>query len=413
MLNFTILLLQIAIIITTAHVAGRLARPLRQPAIIGEMIAGLLLGPTLFGWLWPEVHAWIFPAASLPPLNAISQVGLVLFMFVVGVQVDPEHLRKARRVSVVVSGASVIVPFVLGGVLGAAVHGRLAPPGVLILPFALFIGVAMSITAFPVLARILTDCGLLRTPVGTLAITCAAVNDVTGWLLLAVVTAIARVDSGSLALQGALFAVYVATMVRVVRPILRWRVRTRGGRFGASAEDLAFVLPTVLLSAAATEALGMHALFGAFFAGVVMPREANLERSLAERVEPIARILFLPIFFALTGLRTSVRLIEGAAWWDAALILAVAVVGKGAGSTLSARAMGLSWQNAAALGALMNTRGLIELVILNIGMDLGILSPVTFSMMVLMALVTTFMTSPLLLSLVPDRRRDLRLTVGT
>jgi K+:H+ antiporter len=305
----------------------------------------------------------------------------------------------------VTSGTSIVVPFVMGVALASAVHDRLAPPGVGQLPFALFIGAAMSITAFPVLARILIDRRLLSTDIGVIAITCAAFDDVTGWLILGGIMALVNAgDAGRLvAIRTLLFPGYLAIMVVAVRPALRAYARWRGPRFGESADDLAAMLLVMLLSAVVTESLGVHALFGAFFAGLMMPRDAQVERAFVERVEPLTMTLLLPLFFAFTGLRTKVQLIDSPELWrDAAIVLAAAVVGKGGASALAARAMGVTWREAAALGALLNTRGLIELVVLNIGLDLGILSPVVFTMLVLMALITTFMTSPLISWLMPS-----------
>jgi Kef-type K+ transport system membrane component KefB len=298
---------------------------------------------------------------------------------------------------------SIVIPFVLGALLAFAVLDRLAPAGVGTWPFALFVGAAMSITAFPVLARILIDHRLLETEVGVLAITCAAFDDVTGWLILGGVTALVNaVGAGVFVTRTLLFVGYLVVMVVAVRPALRWFARWRGPQFGASADDLAFGLLLMLASALTTESLGVHAVFGAFFAGLMMPREPHIERAFAERIEPVTMTLLLPLFFAFTGLRTVVQLIDSAPLWrDAALILMVAVVGKGGGSVLGARAMGIRWRDASALGVLLNTRGLMELVVLNIGLELGILSPVVFSMMVLMALITTFMTSPIIKWLLP------------
>ena len=396
--SLVILLLQVAIILALARAARWLFLPLGQPAVVGEMIAGLLLGPSCFGWLMPQSAAALFAPSTLPALNALSQIGLVLFMFLVGLRLRAHHLGARRRVAMVTSGTSIVVPFVLGAVLASAVHDRLAPAGVGVLPFALFVGAAMSITAFPVLARILLDRRLLPTDIGVIAITCAAFDDVTGWLILGGIMALVNAgDAGRVAIRTLLFLGYLAIMIVAVRPALRAYARWRGDRFGASVDDLAAILLVMLLSAVATESLGIHALFGAFFAGLMMPRDAPIERVFVERVEPLTMTLLLPLFFAFIGLRTNVQLLANAALWrDAALVLAVAVVGKGGASTLAARAMGLKWRDASALGVLLNTRGLIELVVLNIGLDLGILSPVVFTMLVLMALITTFMTSPLI-----------------
>ena len=398
-----ILLFQVAVILAVSRIARWLFVPIGQPAVVGEMVAGLMLGPSCFGWLMPRASSALFAAPTLPSLNALSQLGLVLFMFLVGLRFGGPHVNARPRVAIVTSGMSIVIPFVLGALLAVAVLDRLAPAGVGTLPFALFIGAAMSITAFPVLARILIDHRLLETEVGVLAITCAAFDDVTGWLILGGVTALVHaVDGGVFVTRTLLFVGYLVVMVVAVRPALRWFARWRGPQFGASADDLAFGLLVMLASAIATESLGVHAVFGAFFAGLMMPREAHIERAFAERIEPVTMTLLLPLFFAFTGLRTSVQLIDSATLWrDAVLILTVAVVGKGGGSVLGARAMGISWRDASALGVLLNTRGLMELVVLNIGLELGILSPVVFSMMVLMALVTTFMTSPIIKWLLP------------
>jgi len=382
---------------------------LGQPPVIGEMAAGLLLGPSFFGWLMPDSSAALFPVPSLPALNALSQLGLVLFMFFLGVRVDAHKVDARRNVAMVTSVTSIIVPFALGAWLATGLHERLAPAGVGVLPFALFFGAAMSITAFPVLARILVDQRLLRTEVGVMAIACAAFDDVTGWLILAGLTTLIRPDDVSYGFGVRLLFLigYLAVMMGIVRPALRWFVNRRGrDGFGESADDLAVLLLVMLLSAVATEFVGVHALFGAFFAGLMMPRDAQIERAFEQRIEPLTMTLLLPLFFAFTGLRTNVQLLNSAAMWrDAALILLVAVSGKAGASTIAARTMGLSWRDASLLGVLMNTRGLVELVVLNIGLDLGILSPAAFSMLVLMALITTFATSPIVRTLRTRERR--------
>lgn len=399
-----VLLLQIAVILALSRIARRLLLPLGQPAVIGEMIAGLMLGPSFFGWLMPGASAALFASSALPSLNALSSLGLVLFMFLVGLRLGSRDMHARRHVAIITSATSIVVPFVLGALLAVAVHTRLAPAGVGVLPFALFMGTAMSITAFPVLARILIDHRLLTTEVGVIAIACAAFDDVTGWLILGGVTMLVRAeDARAFVTRILLLFGYLAIMALIVRPALRWYSRRRGPGFGASIDDLAVGLLVMLLSAVATEALGVHALFGAFFAGLMMPKETHIEQVFVERIEPVTMTLLLPLFFAFTGLRTTVQLIDSPALWrDAALILMVAIAGKGGGSVVAARAMGLNWREATALGVLLNTRGLIELVVLNIGLELGILSPVVFSMMVLMALITTFMTSPLITWLLPS-----------
>jgi Kef-type K+ transport system membrane component KefB len=392
-----LLLLQVAVILALGRLATPLFARLRQPAVIAEMTVGLMLGPSFFGWVAPALSASLFPPSSLPALNTVSQVGLVLFMFLVGWRLDVGHLRTIGRLAFVTSLVSIIVPFALGSSVAAVAWYSYAPPGVGLLSLALFMGAAMSITAFPVLVRILDDQRLLATPIGTLAVACAAFDDAAGWLILAVLTAVAgsgRVADAAMTLVG--LGVYGFIMMMAVRPLLARFVRRQGVAFGMAPVDFGVILVTVLLSAYATEVLGIHALFGAFFAGAVMPRAPHAERVVAENIEPLVTALLLPLFFAYTGLRTSVQLINGTElWFQAGLVLAVAVIGKGVGSALAARAMGTSWAEASLIGTLLNTRGLVELVVLNIGLDLGILSPLLFAMMVIMALVTTFATAPL------------------
>jgi K+:H+ antiporter len=403
-LPVVILLLQVVVILAFARVVRWLMVPLGQPAVIGEMAAGLILGPSFIGWLMPGTSAALFAASTLPALNTLSQIGLVLFMFFVGARMDGHKVQARRNVAMVTSATSIIVPFALGAWLASTLHDALAPAGVGALPFGLFFGTALSITAFPVLARILIDQRLLTTELGVLAIACAAFDDVTGWLILAGVTTLVRAEgSGAFVRAFVLFGGYLAVMLIVVRSTLRRYVRWRGPAFG-SVGDLALVLCVVVLSAIATDRIGVHALFGAFFAGLIVPEEAHIERTFERHLEPFTMTFLLPLFFAFTGLRTNVALIDNPVLLGyAALILGAAVVGKAGVSTIAARVMGSTWQEASTLGLLLNTRGLVELVVLNIGLDLGILSPVVFSMLVLMALVTTFMTSPIVRAL---RRRE-------
>lgn len=392
-----LLVLQIAVILVACRVAMPVAGRLGQPPVIAEMVAGLMLGPSLLGWVAPGVSALLFPAASLPALSVLGQFGIALFMFMVGWRLEIETLKTVGRMALVTSLVSIVVPFVLGSGVAVVAWYPYAPEGVPLLPFALFMGSAMSITAFPVLARILADQGLTRTRIGVLAMTCAAFNDAVGWLILAAITMMVVAgnigDAGG-ALVG--LAVYVVVMFAVVRPLVARSARRPGESFGRSPLSLAIIVVVTVASACTTDALGVHALFGAFLAGVVMPRDEEAEHTFSQFVEPAAVTYLLPIFFAFSGLRTSVNLITGPELWgQTALILIVATGGKGVGSAFSARAMGATWADASLLGVLMNTRGLVELVVLNIGFDLGILSPVLFSMMVVMAVTTTLATSPI------------------
>ncbi|TGL64023.1 cation:proton antiporter [Leptospira sarikeiensis] len=393
-----LLLLQIAVVIIATRIVGKLAVFARQPFVIGEILAGILLGPSLFGLLFPEQYQFLFPKASLSSLQLLSQIGLVFFMFVVGMELDLKVLRNQADSAILISHASILLPFLLGAILALSIYETLAPPNITFLSFSLFMGIGMSITAFPVLARIVQERGLTKTKLGGLALTCAASDDLTAWCLLAVV--IALVQAGGLlpALLTIILAlVYVLFMWKVVQPAMHraGRIFTNREAFTKMAVALFLLFP--IASAWITESIGIHALFGAFLAGVVMPDKPKLRTLLAEKVEDVSTAVFLPLFFALTGIRTQIGLLnQGNLWWDFALVLFVAIAGKFAGSSIAAKASGNSWKDSLSLGALMNTRGLMELIVLNIGYDIGVLSSQIFSMMVLMALVTTYMTGPTL-----------------
>jgi Kef-type K+ transport system membrane component KefB len=391
--------LQIAVIIVAARALGWAFKRIQQPQVVGEMVAGILLGPSFFGWLAPDLWGRLFPPASLGALHSLSQVGLLLFMFLIGLELNPKLLRGRGHTAVVTSHASIVAPFLLGAGLALYLYPRYSDDGVSFMEFALFMGAAMSVTAFPVLARILTERNLLRTKVGAVTIACAAVDDVTAWCILAGVVALVRSNEAGGALAGTLVgsALYVAAMLWLVRPLVG-RLEAYYHTRGRLTQDMvAIALLLVLASAWTTEWLGIHALFGAFLMGAVMPKEHGFVHELTQRMEDLTLVLLLPLFFAFTGLRTQLGLLEGAGpWLDCALVIGVAVLGKLGGSSIAARASGLSWREAGALGVLMNTRGLMELVILSIGLDLGVISPIVFVMMVLMALITTFMTTPLL-----------------
>lgn len=400
-----ILLVQMIVIILAARALGAAFRRLRQPAVSGEIVAGILLGPSLLGLLWPEAQLFLFPPASLQTLQLLSQLGVILFMFVVGIELDIQHLRSKAPAAVLVSHASIVVPFFLGVMLSLLIYRTLAPPDVGFTAFALFMGIAMSITAFPVLARIIEERALTRSSLGVIALACAAVDDLTAWCLLAVVVAVVKAEGWVAALITVLMALtFVAVMLWLVRPQMARLVREEIGQERHSRSLVAWVLVFVLASALFTETIGIHALFGAFLAGVVMPSSPRLRAFLRERLETFSGVFLLPLFFAFTGLRTQIGLLsDPVSWLLGIAVIAVAIVGKLGGGMLAARWAGMSWRNAAAIGTLMNTRGLIELIVLNIGYDLGILPPRIFTMMVLMALVTTFMTGPLLTLLGIDR----------
>ena len=401
-----LLLVQIGVVLVAARLVGLLFRALHQPQVVGEMVAGILLGPSLLGWAAPGLSAAVFPADSLGLLTGLSQIGLLFFMFLVGLELDGRLLKGRGDVAVVTSHVSIVVPFFLGAALAYYLYPLLSNDSVPFIAFALFLGAAMSVTAFPVLARILAERNLIKTRVGALTIACAAVDDVTAWTLLAVVIAIVRADAAGLPLWVTIVgtALFVGVMMFVARPLLR-RLETYFETRGRLTQDaLAVVLLALLVSAILTEWLGIHALFGAFMLGVAMPRDRDFVREVKERLEDVTTVFFLPLFFAATGLRTNIGLVHGQEMWLlAGLILLVAVLGKFGGSTVAARVTGLSWREAGALGVLMNTRGLMELVILTIGFELGVISPALFTMMVLMALATTFMTTPILELIYPAR----------
>lgn len=373
-------LLQIILILVCGRVLAALLKHFHQPGVIGETAAGILLGPSFFARIAPGVFAFVFPPASIATLQTLSQIGLVLFMFLVGLEFAPELLRERKHTVVVISHASIIVPFLLGMALALYLYPRVSDPSVSFRSFALFTGTAMSITAFPVLARILAERNLLKTKLGNIAIGCAAVDDVTAWCILAFVVMLVREESGvTLALKLALVALYVVTMLVVVRRLLK-------------KPSLITALVLALASAWCTEEIGIHALFGAFLAGAIMPKDEKL----ADQMRGISAI-FLPLFFAVTGLRMNIGMLTTPALWICcALVIGVAILGKFGGAMLSARIVRFSWRDAAAIGILMNTRGLMEMVVVNIGRDIGVISQNFFTMAVLMALVTTAMATPLL-----------------
>jgi len=393
-----ILLAQIVTIILVARLFGWICKKIGQPSVIGEIIAGIVLGPSFIGMHFPEFSAALFPAASLGNLQFLSQIGLILFMFVIGMELDLKVLRNKAHDAVVISHASIIIPFALGMGLAYFIYQSFAPEGVEFTSFALFLGIAMSITAFPVLARIVQERGLHKTKLGTVVITCAAADDITAWCILAAVIAIVKAGSFVSALYIiALAALYVLLMIKVVKPFL-----TRIGNLHQTKESLskpivAIFFLTLIISSYATEVIGIHALFGAFMAGAIMPENIKFRNIFIEKVEDVALVLLLPLFFVFTGLRTEIGLLNDPYLWKVTgLIILVAVVGKFIGSAIAAKFVGQNWKDSLTIGALMNTRGLMELVVLNIGYDLGVLTPEIFAMMVIMALVTTFMTGPAL-----------------
>lgn len=390
------LLLAVAVVVALSKAFGAVVQRFGHPAVIGEIIAGIVLGPSVLGAVWPAGAKALIPAAVMPDLNALAQVGVVLFIFLTGLELNTKLLRGRGHVAVVVSHVSIAVPFLLGVLLSAVAYARFAPAGVGFLAFALFVGVSMSVTALPVLVRILKDLGMFRSEVGVVALTCAVIDDVTAWTLLALVVALVTASSlTGVFLTIGLMALFVLVLVVAMRPLLaRFVPRVDSSKLSMVAP---LMLVAVLLCAMFTEWIGVHAMFGAFLFGVVFPRGNVVSEWLHDKVGGLTTALMLPLFFAYSGLRTNIGLIknDGGLWLWCAAILVVAVVGKLAGSAIAARAVGETWNRSLQVGALMNCRGLTELVVLNIGLDIGVLSPTLFTILVIMALVSTAMSGPL------------------
>jgi Kef-type K+ transport system membrane component KefB len=389
-------LLALGVLVIVGQTLARLFAYVGQPPVIGEVVAGIVLGPSLLGRVAPEASAFLLPPSVAPFLGVIAQLGVVLYMFLVGLELNAAGLRDRTDTLLATSNSSIVVPFLLGAALALYLYPRFSSADVPFTSFALFLGVALSITAFPVLARILTDRGMQRTPLGALALACAATGDVTAWCLLALVVGVAQAQLGRAVLVAAMAVVYVALMFLLVRPVVA-RLVARLDETRVTRRVIAAVFVGMLLSALATELIGVHALFGAFLAGAVIPHESPIARAFIRKLEDVVTVLLLPAFFALTGMRTQVGLVSGAGpWLVCGLIILVATAGKFGGACVAARLTGVCWRESAALGVLMNTRGLMELIVLNIGLEMGVISPTLFAMLVLMALATTLMTSPLL-----------------
>ena len=390
-------LLALAAIVVTARVVGALFTAIGQPAVIGEVVGGILLGPSLLGRIAPDLYALLLPAAIAPFLIVYAQLGVILYMFLVGLELDLGIIRRHGHVTVAISHASIIVPFLLGVTLALGLYPVLSTADVPFTVFALFLGVSLSVTAFPVLARILTDRKISRSRMGAVALTCAAVDDVTAWCLLALVVGIAHERAEDAIRVVILTVVFVAVVLLVVAPLVRKLIPRLDHAAGLTRTELSIVFVAMLASAMTTEYIGIHGFFGAFIFGAVIPHGTRIAREINHRLDDVVAILFLPAFFAFTGMRTQIGLVSGwRSWLLCGLIVMVACIGKFGGTVLASRWAGLQWRDSAALGILMNTRGLVELIVLNIGLDLGVISPTLFTMLVIMALVTTFMTTPIL-----------------
>ncbi len=395
-------LLALVLILLLGRWLGKLFIHFGQPRVIGEMVAGIMLGPSLLGHFWPEATAFILPPHAQPSLKIIAQLGVILYMFLVGLELNAGLLKSRAHATVAISHASILMPFLLGAILALWLYPELGTANYSFRSFALFMGVAMSITAFPVLARILTDRRMENTELGVMALSCAAIDDVTAWCLLAFVVGVANAEMGG-AVRTVLFAIaYITIMFAVVRPLA---VRYLGHDSDHPPRRMAvWVLVALLFSALTAEWIGIHAIFGAFLLGAIIPHDSDVAVDFRHKLQDIVKILLLPAFFAYTGMRTEIGLVSGwQAWLFCAVIILVATLGKFGGTVAAARFTGLDWRLSAALGILMNTRGLMELIVLNIGLELGVISPKLFAMMVIMALVTTIATTPILHALM---RRD-------
>jgi K+:H+ antiporter len=389
-------LLALVVVILTARAVGAVFGWLRQPPVIGEVIAGILLGPSLFGRLAPDASSYVFRPEILPALGVLAQIGVILFIFLVGMELDTDLIRERSPSAATISVASMTTAFALGSVLALWLYPRLSSSDVPFSLFTLFLGLAMSVTAFPVLVRILTDRGIQKTEVGALAISCASVDDVAAWCLLAFVSSVSGARfAGAWSTVGLTLA-YVVLMIVVARPLVRSLV-FRQERLGVSTQtSLGLMVLAMLMSALATEWIGIHALFGAFLLGAVIPHDSRLAQELGRKLQDFVVVLFLPTFFAFTGLRTELHLVRGGEWGLCLVIILIACLGKFGGTALASRMSGFDWRDSVALGALMNTRGLMELIVLNVGLDQGVISSTLFSMMVVMAVVTTVAAGPVL-----------------
>jgi Kef-type K+ transport system membrane component KefB len=389
-------LLALAAILVTGRLLGWVFAYLGQPPVIGEVVAGIALGPSLLGRVAPDAMTFLVAPVALPYLGVLAQIGVIFYMFLVGLELNAARLKGQASAAVGIAHVSILAPFVLGAALALWLYPRYGPAGRSFTGFALFLGAAMAVTAFPVMARILTDRGLSRTPLGTLALSCAAADDVTAWCLLAVVVGVTQAHLGSALLVTGLAVAFIAFMFLAVRPLAA-RLTARLEDRPVTSGHVAAVFLAVLLAALATEAIGVHAIFGAFLLGAVIPSDSALARACHRKLDDVVTQLLLPAFFAYTGMKTQIGLVDGwEAWLAVGLIILVATAGKFGGSVAAARLTGLDWRTAAAVGALMNTRGLMGLIVLNVGLGLGVITPTLYAMMVLMALATTVLAAPVL-----------------
>jgi len=395
-------LLALAVVIVVARVVGYVFQTLGQPAVIGEVVGGICLGPSLLGRLAPGVANYILPQESAPFLSIIAQLGIILYMFIVGLELDLKALKSSGRAAIAISNFSILLPFLLGCALALVIFPHFAGPVASFTGFSLFLGVSMSITAFPVLARILNETGLQKTKLGMLVLTCAAIDDVSAWCLLAVVVSVLKATPQEALWTLVFTVIYILAMFLAARPLIHKSMAWFERLSKMTENNLALIFLAILSSALLTESIGIHAIFGSFLLGAITPHDSKVTHEMTERLEGLVRVLFLPAFFAFTGMRTQVGLLSSSYEWKiTVLLIVIAVLGKFGGAVSAALISRIPWRDSVAVGVLMNTRGLVELIVLNIGLDLQVLTPQLFTMLVLMALVTTFITGPLL-NLVAD-----------
>jgi Kef-type K+ transport system membrane component KefB len=405
-----IVLVQLCVIILAARASGMAFRHfLGQPQVCGEIAAGLILGPSVFGRFFPEISQRIFEPSVGPIFSIMSQVGLVLLMFLIGMEFEFEHLKEHRKAALSVSLAGILLPFSLGLWLGHYMHGRLGLSGNWLF-FSLFMATAMSITAIPILGRIMIELRLNRSVLGSVTITAAAIDDAVGWVLLALVTAIAKsaFDPWAFGRMIGTILVFGAAMVWVVRPlVIRWiGAMLKRGNGQLSLNSLAMILVLIFLCAIATNLIGIFSIFGAFLFGAILFDQREFVMAARNRLNDFVTVFFLPIFFTYTGLRTDIGSMTGGELWIlCGLVLGAAILGKLGGCTLAARWNGMSWRDASMIGVMMNTRALMELIVINVGYELGIIPRTVFFMLVLMAIVTTYMTAPLMRRITPELRQ--------
>ncbi|GCE06755.1 cation:proton antiporter domain-containing protein [Dictyobacter aurantiacus] len=387
------ILMELIVILITVQVAGFLCRLIGQQWVIGEILAGLALGPSLLGLFIPGLQSQLFPASALSTLQVLGDIGLILYMFALGAHLDTGQMLRQSRTAAMASLNSMLLPFVLGALLGWGLYPAFAGPHTSALTFSLLVGTAMSITAFPVLARLLAEKDMLHSRIGLLALTCASAGDVVAWCLLAIIASTSHAQLFSTAaLTVGETILFLAAMLLGVQPLLKRLVTV----ISSQSLQIAISLTLLLLAAFITNAIGIHPVFGAFIAGIIMPREGALSKELHD-MDKLNNLLFLPIFFVISGLRTQLGQLQSPGiWLICGLTISIACFGKICGGTFSVRLMGEAWRDSLVLGFLMNTRGLVELIVLNVGYEMGILSSTMFAILVLMALVTTMITSPIL-----------------